>query len=51
MKKKVFIGISVAVLIIILVVVGIVKNTGAVGTGAVLSVEANKITKGDISTY
>lgn len=51
MKKKVFIGISVAVLIIILVVVGIVKNTGAAGTGTVFTVKASEITKGDISTY
>jgi len=51
MKKKVFIGISVGALIIILVVVGIVKNTGAVGTGAVYSVSASEIKKGGITSY
>lgn len=51
MKKKVIIGISISVLIIALVVVGIIKNTGAAGTGTVFSVEANKITKSDISSY
>jgi len=51
MKKKVFIGIGVAALIIVLVVVGIVKNAGAAGTGAVFSVNTSKITKGDISSF
>jgi len=51
MKKKVFIGIGVTALIIILVVVGIVKNSGVAGTGAVFNVNASKITKGDISSY
>ena len=51
MKKKVFIGIGVAALIIILVVVGVVKNVGSVGTGTVYSVEASEIKKGDISSF
>ncbi|HEY5585586.1 MAG TPA: HlyD family efflux transporter periplasmic adaptor subunit [Ruminiclostridium sp.] len=51
MKKKVFIGISVATLIIILIVVGIVKNSVTAGTGAVFSVKASEITKGDITSY
>lgn len=51
MNKKVVIGIGVAALIIILVVVGIVKNTGAAGTGAVYTVKANEIKKDDISSY
>ena len=50
MKKKVFIGIGVAALIIGLVAVAIVKNMGSVGSGVLYSVEANKIAKGDIST-
>jgi multidrug efflux pump subunit AcrA (membrane-fusion protein) len=50
MKKKVIIGIGVAVLVIALVAVAIVKNSGAAGSSAVYSVEAEKITKGDIST-
>ncbi|MHB8061847.1 MAG: efflux RND transporter periplasmic adaptor subunit [Ruminiclostridium sp.] len=51
MKKKIFIGISVAALIIILVVVAIVKNTGSVGSGATFNVNASKITKGDITSF
>ncbi len=51
MKKKIFIGIGVTALIIVLVVVGIVKNTGAVGTGPLFSVKASEIKKGDISSY
>ncbi len=51
MKKKVFIGIGVAALIIVLVVVGIVKNAGSAGTGPLYTVEANEIKKGDISSY
>ncbi|PYG88425.1 outer membrane efflux protein [Ruminiclostridium sufflavum DSM 19573] len=51
MKKKVFIGIGVAALVICLVAWGIIKNAGAVGTGAVYSVEASEIKKGDISSY
>lgn len=51
MKKKIFIGIGVTALIVVLIVVGIVKNTGAVGTGPLYSVEASEIKKGDISSY
>lgn len=50
MKKKVFIGIGVAVVIVAFVAVAIVKNMGAAGTGAMYSVEVSKIAKGDIST-
>lgn len=49
MKKKVFIGISVAALVIILVVVGIVKASG--GGGNAITVSASKITKGDITSF
>ncbi len=51
MKKKVFIGIGVAALIIVLVVVGIYKNAGSAGTGPLYTVEVNEIKKGDISSY
>lgn len=51
MKKKIFIGIGVAVLIVVLVAAGIVKNAGTVGTGPVFNVEASEIKKGDISSY
>lgn len=51
MKKKVFIGIGVVALIVILVVVGVVKNAGSAGTGTVFTVQANEIKKGDISSY
>lgn len=49
MKKKVFIGISISALVIILVVVGIVKASG--GAGNAITVSANKITKGDITSF
>lgn len=51
MNKKVFIGIGVAALIIVLVVVGIVKNVESGGTGPVYTVEASEIKKGDISSF
>ncbi len=50
MKKKVFIGVGVVALIIILIVVGIVKNDGTAGTGAVFSVKTGEIAKGNISS-
>lgn len=51
MKKKVFIGIGVAILIIALITVGIIKSNGASGTGPVYSVKAEKVSKGDITSY
>jgi HlyD family secretion protein len=51
MKKKVFIGIGVAALIIVLVVAGIVKNAGSAGSGPLYNVEVSEIKKGDISSY
>lgn len=51
MKKKVFIGIGVAVLVIALIVAGVVKNAGSVGSGPVYGVSAAEIKKGDINSY
>lgn len=50
MKKKIVIGICVAALIVTLIVVGIVKNTGGAGSGPVFSVAAAEIKKDDISS-
>ncbi len=51
MKKKIVIGICVTVLIVTLIVAGVIKNAGAVGSGAVYSVHASEVKKGDISSY
>lgn len=51
MRKKFFIGIGVSVLVITLIIVGVVKNAGAVGSGPVFSVNAAEIKKGDINTF
>lgn len=51
MKKKLFIGIGLSILIVALIVVGIVRNAGSVGTGAVFSVQTGEIKKGDVSSF
>lgn len=51
MKKKVFIGIGIAAVIIALIAVGIAKNSEGMGSGAVYSVKVSEIKKGDINSY
>lgn len=51
MKKKVFIGVGLAVIVVTLVAVGIIKNAGSVGTGAVFTVKTGEIKKGDVSSF
>ncbi len=51
MKKKIIIGVSLAVVIVALITVGIVKNAGSVGSGAVFTVQTGEIKKGDVSSF
>ncbi|WP_024833926.1 efflux RND transporter periplasmic adaptor subunit [Ruminiclostridium josui] len=51
MKKKIFIGVSLAVVIVALITVGVVKNAGSVGSGAVFTVQTGEIKKGDVSSF
>lgn len=51
MKKKVLIGIGIAVIVVALIAVGVIKNAGAAGTGPVYSVKAEKISKGNITSF
>ncbi len=51
MKKKIIIGVSLAVVIVALITVGIVKNSGSVGSGAVFTVQTGEIKKGDVSSF
>ncbi|HEX2925198.1 MAG TPA: HlyD family efflux transporter periplasmic adaptor subunit [Ruminiclostridium sp.] len=51
MKKKVLIGVGLAVIIVALIAVGIVKNAGSVGTGALFTVQTGEIKKGDITSF
>ncbi len=50
MKKKIVIGICVGVLVIALIAAGIIKNSGAAGSGPVFSVSTSEIKKDDISS-
>lgn len=50
MKKKLVIGISVGILVIALIVVGIVKNAGAAGSGPLFTVSAVEIKKDGVSS-
>lgn len=49
--KKIIIGVVIIALIATFVVVGVVKNSGSVGSGPVFSVQTAKVTKGDINSY
>lgn len=51
MKKKIIIGVSLAVVIVALIAVGVVKNAGSVGSGAVFAVQTGEIKKGDVSSF
>ncbi len=51
MKKKIIIGVSLAVVVVALITVGIVKNAGSVGSGTVFTVQTGEIKKGDVSSF
>ena len=51
MKKKIIIGVSLAVVVVALITVGIVKNAGSVGSGTVFTVQTGEIKKDDVSSF
>ncbi|EPR08244.1 efflux RND transporter periplasmic adaptor subunit [Ruminiclostridium papyrosolvens] len=51
MKKKIIIGVSLAVVVVALITVGIVKNAGTAGSGTVFAVQTGEIKKGDVSSF
>lgn len=51
MKKKIIIGVSLAVVVVALITVGIVNNAGSVGSGTVFTVQTGEIKKGDVSSF